>query len=642
MSITFSQPSLVSSVTGSPVYNTYLIVVSNGVVYIGTPSLSPTPAANQGSAPLSANVPVSSARIFNEVYFVDGTHIADLDLPTLSMVTYKTTAGATPNSTTAQVSLSVSSATATGATPAVVTITTSTVHGQSVGQSVFISGASPSGYNGTWVITSVPSTTTFTYTAATALTSPATGTILALVPYTGPLTTCSIACSWRGRLVLAGDSGSPQNFYMSRAGVPTDWNYGATDSAAAFAGNLSTSGLIGEPITALIPFTDDIMIVGCTHSIWMLQGDPTDGGTIVPISQNIGIIGPNAWCKDSFDTLYFIGTNGLYKGCPLWEQWQPPQLLTGDNYHQYFQNLASSSKYFTLVWNEVQQYINLFATPADDTTIGTHLVFDVRGSGGEEENKSAGGIWPIQYGLATGPTAAIEWYSDGSPANRGVLLGGWDGVLRRQDLTALDDTGDPITASLTFGPFHPFPEAALLTGTTIDFGEVLLTQAGNSPVSVVGETPSGVIDGSNTSFNLANSPVITDSVALTVNGVYLAQNQDYTIDINGDITVQVGALVPPGAIFLASYFYQVSSPNPWNVLVTLNSGPDAFNVTEEGQPHTTLNIDCVLERRQKTFRQRLRGGWFSVIISNNQLDTYFSFESALLEFHDAGRNRERR
>ncbi len=49
------------------------------------------------------------------------------------------------------------------------TATTSTDHGFANGSSVTISGANPTGYNGTFTITSVPSTTSFTYTVASAL-----------------------------------------------------------------------------------------------------------------------------------------------------------------------------------------------------------------------------------------------------------------------------------------------------------------------------------------------------------------------------------------------------------------------------------------------------------------------------------------
>ncbi|MEI6234807.1 MAG: autotransporter-associated beta strand repeat-containing protein, partial [Planctomycetota bacterium] len=56
--------------------------------------------------------------------------------------------------------------TAASAATTTATITTSAAHNLCVGQSVTIAGVTPSGYNGTYTILSVPSTTTFTYTLA--------------------------------------------------------------------------------------------------------------------------------------------------------------------------------------------------------------------------------------------------------------------------------------------------------------------------------------------------------------------------------------------------------------------------------------------------------------------------------------------
>jgi type IV pilus assembly protein PilY1 len=49
----------------------------------------------------------------------------------------------------------------------VATITTATVHGLAVGNTVTVAGFSPSGYNGTYTVTAVPTTTTFKYALAT-------------------------------------------------------------------------------------------------------------------------------------------------------------------------------------------------------------------------------------------------------------------------------------------------------------------------------------------------------------------------------------------------------------------------------------------------------------------------------------------
>lgn len=622
---------------GANAYNTYLVAVEGGYVYLNTPVVPPAKASNQATPPLLTTVPVAAARVFNEVFFVDGVNLAQLDIPTAAMVPYFATAGVTPNSNTAVTSQLINTLNQSGGVARLITVNP---NGFLVGDVVTIAGVSTAGWNGSYAITSVLNPTNFFFNISAGTTTPATvtGNSTATGPFRLGNTSCCLACTWRGRLVLAGDSGSPQNFYMSRAGNAFDWNYGATDAQAAVAGNLSTSGSIGEPITALIPFSDDVMMIGCTHSIWLLQGDPAQNGTIVPISSNVGVVGANGWTKDSFDALYFLGTDGLYTVRPLWEQWQPPKLLTGMNLDQYFAALSTSHSLITLVWEEDAHYLHLFATPIDDVTVGTHLIWDTRNEG----------LWPQQYPLVAGPTASVLWYSDGNPVNRGVLLGGWDGEIRRLDQVALDDTGDTINATLTFGPFHPFPDAALLSAVTVNLGEILTSQVGDPPIAITDEVPSGTIDGSNQDFQLANTPVLIDTVYLFANGIALNQGPlgDYTVDSTGLIVF----LFPPslGTVLTANYSYQQAPASPANVLLTMATGADAYSVTENlvqpvaDQPRVA-SIACTIDRRQKTMRQRMRGGWFSFTLSNqNQPDTYFSFESAVMEFQDAGRNRLRR
>lgn len=70
-------------------------------------------------------------------------------------------------------------------TTTVATVTTTLAHGFTTGDSITIIGASPAGYNGTFVIAGAAGST-FTYTVPNTLTTPATGTITAnkQVPYT--------------------------------------------------------------------------------------------------------------------------------------------------------------------------------------------------------------------------------------------------------------------------------------------------------------------------------------------------------------------------------------------------------------------------------------------------------------------------
>lgn len=361
--------------------------------------------------------------------------------------------------------------------------------------------------------------------------------------------TCFLACNWRGRLCLAGDFQNPQNFYMARVGNPYDWNYAALDPAAAVAGNLSNAGQIGEPIMALMPYTDDIMLMGCINSLWMLSGDPADGGTIVRVSDQMGILGPYAWTVDPQGYIYFLARGGLYRVQPVWELYRPPELLSGNNYDQFFTSLTQTENYFSLVWDIDHKYLHIFVTPTSSTQTGTHLIYDTRNQG----------LWPQQYPTSAGPTAAGKYTANTTAGGSMVILGGWDGYLRQWTPSTLADDGSTISSHITFGPFQAGPDANILTGATLDFGEI----------------------------------------------------------------------------------YSTDTISQWNASTIFMTGATAYDVTQ-GTPRLSTTLPITLDRRQKNFRQRLRGGWHSMQIANNTPSTYFSFESGKLEFDQSGRNRDLR
>lgn len=70
---------------------------------------------------------------------------------------------------------------------------------------------------------------------------------------------------------------------------------------------------------------------------------------------------------------------------------------------------------------------------------------------------------------------------------------------------------------------------------------------------VVGETPSGTVDGTNDTFTLANTPT-SGTVRLYVNGVRMnaGVGNDYTISTN-TITFLSGAIPQTGDVILADY-----------------------------------------------------------------------------------------
>jgi hypothetical protein len=98
-----------------------------------------------------------------------------------------TIAGATPNvynGTKVITSVPLTTVSVTGITRSgtIATATTSVPHDYSTGDIVKVSGAAPAGYNGSFVVTVFSNPNEFTYSVASTLTTPATGTITSSVP----------------------------------------------------------------------------------------------------------------------------------------------------------------------------------------------------------------------------------------------------------------------------------------------------------------------------------------------------------------------------------------------------------------------------------------------------------------------------
>ncbi len=429
---------------------------------------------------------------------------------------------------------------------------------------------------------------------------------------------CTIACAWRGRLVLAGAQGNPQNVYASRVSNPYDWNYGATDPSAAWVDGPASNGKIGDSITALIPYTDDYLIVGQAHAINMYQGDPAAQGTNVVVSQGTGIVGKDAWCVSPDNTLYYIATGGLFSVRPIFELYRPPENLSKGSYNQFFQALSPGAQYTSLIWDADLHYLYMFITPADNVTQGTHLIFDERN----------GGLWPQQFPQVLGPTCTNLYLDNNNPNQRAVLLGGWDGYIRRFAFTnyTLDDDGTAISSSVTLGPIAPFPEASMLQGLTIDLGEF---PPGTAPGTPGTDVYTG--DGSTTYFPFVNAGGY--DLIVTLNGAIL-DPADYDNEIGSGVDIYVA---PAAGVQIILTGNATTAGTPVAV-ATVNAGPDAYSVTE-GTPHSTYTVNLYLDLRQKTFRQRLRGRWFTITLSNMSDALYFSFESAMAEFDQSGRQR---
>lgn len=118
--------------------------------------------------------------------------------------------------------------------------------------------------------------------------------------------------NWRDRAVFGGGTMSPFGVFASRQGDFEDWDYSETDTGAAWSLSLSDAGQMGDSVMALVPHSDDCLIVFCSTSAWIMRGDPGFGGTVDNISRHIGCLGPNAWCITPEGLIVWLSQDGVY------------------------------------------------------------------------------------------------------------------------------------------------------------------------------------------------------------------------------------------------------------------------------------------------------------------------------------------
>jgi hypothetical protein len=244
---------------------------------------------------------------------------------------------------------------------------------------------------------------------------------------------------YRGRVVLSGITDDPQNWFMSKAGDPLDFIYGATPSAVmAVAGNNSTTGLVGDRITCLAPFNDDLMVMGCDHTLWIMRGDPADGGRIDNLSQQVGIVGPEAYAFDPTGVMYFFGNGVLWRMQPN----SVPEPLSRGRLDRTFGAIDFATSTMRLLWNDILHGLHIFITPTVSGA-STHYWWDAR----------TDGFWPDQFPNAHGPTAVLAFDSN-ALNDRAILLGGQDGYVRFVDPTAKTDDGTTILSRVKTAPIQ--------------------------------------------------------------------------------------------------------------------------------------------------------------------------------------------
>lgn len=246
---------------------------------------------------------------------------------------------------------------------------------------------------------------------------------------------------WRGRIVLSGSASDPQNYFMSRQGDADDWDYSPdpTDEQQALAGNNSPAGKIGDVVNTMIPFSDDMLVFGCDHSIWQMSGDPAAGGRVDNISESTGMAWGRPWCIDPQKYIYFFGSRGgVWRLTP---GGSPPdrisQLIDSELYNVNLQENVIRMSYDTRF-----DLVHLFITPIGGTTAGTHYVYD-----------PANEAWMTdEFASYNYDPYSVYVLDADDPDDRVMLIGGKDGYIRKFDPSVEADDGSAFATDVWLNP----------------------------------------------------------------------------------------------------------------------------------------------------------------------------------------------
>lgn len=255
-----------------------------------------------------------------------------------------------------------------------------------------------------------------------------------------PPADCTLIASWHDRIVLAGDPANPHVWYMSASGDPKNWDFGDDTATSAVAGSQFEGGLIGEPITALIPHNRKCLLFGTSDGLWVMRGDPIyEKGHIEVLSHEVGPITGSSWCKTAEGETVMLTRDGLYvmaAGCGT-----TPVSISRERLPDDLVNVDASTNTVLLEYDTMLRAVHIWITPSSGN--GTHYLFDW-------ETKS---FWPISLADANfQPTAVDALTPVGSAALSPVILGGKDGDVRHFDRDATDDDGTSFSSHLVAGP----------------------------------------------------------------------------------------------------------------------------------------------------------------------------------------------
>lgn len=259
-------------------------------------------------------------------------------------------------------------------------------------------------------------------------------------------TTATILIQFRGRLMLAGIESEPNNAYFSAIAEPLTWDTAELVPGRAVALGVGRNVTVGDPIVGAAVLSNNALLIGCSNSIYILQGDPDDlASDLTPVALNTGCSGVRA-ITTAEDGLGLVHSpEGLY----LVPQGGAPVALSRDVLTERIEypRTDRSSYQVCLLRDPARAGILIFLNAGAGST---HFWYDERTGG---YRRGRGGFFPEKY--AYQPTCGMVWR--GRP-----VIGTSDGRIVEFDDDATTDDSTAIESFYHFALDAPGVEQDII------------------------------------------------------------------------------------------------------------------------------------------------------------------------------------
>jgi len=272
------------------------------------------------------------------------------------------------------------------------------------------------------------------------------------IPGTDGTAVARLIETWGSRIVLSGLASDPHNYFITAIDDPLDFDYAPANptDASAVAGDVGILGKIGDPITSIIPYNDDILLLATDHSLWAMGGNPAAGAGFDIISDSVGVPFGKPWCMDSTGQVYIFSTKGtIYR---LAGPSSPPEPITNASIAPLLDAINLNTNLIRMAYDEVRQGFWVFITPYTAAAT-THWYYDARTQG-----------WFKYVFAATNHNPmTVKVYDGDAPTDRVILIGSEDGYVRFVDDTVSTDDGTAISSYVIMGPISGGGKPVIIT-----------------------------------------------------------------------------------------------------------------------------------------------------------------------------------